>query len=131
MLTTGSEKNSVGCNCVGVTEAYLNYLRVSLFTENRTCEPNYKRLMQECPSEIFDSDECTDEEGIQEPIRSDKTVETQNQLVDPGSKFNNDIYISPICVTHARAMEGWYCSCRNEEDDYGNARNMTESEEMA
>ena len=102
-----------------------------MFTGKRTCEPNYKRLMQECPSEIFDSDDCTDEERIHEPIRSHGTVAIWNKFVDPGWKFNNDIYISPICVTHARAMEGWYCSCRNEEDDYGNARNMTESEELA
>ena len=52
-------------------------------------------------------------------------------FLEPWSKFNNDIYISPICVTHARAMEGWYCSCRKEEDDNGTSRNMTEVEELA
>ena len=71
-------------------------------------------------------------------------------------KFNKDIYISPICVNHARAMEGsgfngppgqagpilwsvdpwkgWYCSCRAEEEYDGNkttVRNMTESEVLA
>ena len=54
--------------------------------------------------------------------------------MDPWSKFGNDIYISPICVTHARAMEGWYCSCRTEEEYDGNkttVRNMTKLEESA
>ena len=37
-------------------------------------------------------------------------------------------------MTHAKAMEGWYCSCRAEEEYDGNkttVRNMTESEELA
>ena len=53
---------------------------------------------------------------------------------NPQSKSDKDIYISPICVTHAKAMEGWYCSCRAEEEYDGNkttVRNMTESEELA
>ena len=51
-----------------------------IFTDKRTCEPNYDQLLKECPAEIFDSDKCTDEEGIHGPFFGPYNWTVQRQL---------------------------------------------------